>query len=246
MFLSEYAGKSSKTSIRPSSCFYHKMNNNNFIPQVKICGLTLVEQALQCVNLGADAIGCVFYPKSPRHLTDHRAGEICSAVRDRVKTVGVFVNETFSSIMRRVEYCHLSAVQLHGQESSELVRRLCNQNLQVIKALFIDGYPSLKDAENYPASAFLVECGRGKLPGGNALQWNWDQARSFGEKYPLIIAGGLSPENVSHAIKVSYPHAVDVSSGVESSPGHKDIDKVSLFLDAVFRSGIKKNGKKIF
>ncbi|MBW2247426.1 MAG: phosphoribosylanthranilate isomerase [Deltaproteobacteria bacterium] len=219
---------------------------SNYTPQVKICGLTRVEQALQCTDLGADAIGCVFYPKSPRHLTDDRAGEICSAVRNRVKTVGVFVNESFSSIMKRVECCQLSAVQLHGQESPELVLRLCNENLQVIKALFIDGNPSLKDAENYPASAFLVECGQGKLPGGNALQWNWDQARSFGEKHPLIIAGGLSPENISHAIKVSFPHAVDVSSGVESSPGYKDIDKVSLFLDAVSRCGINKNAEKIF
>ena len=219
---------------------------SNYTPQVKICGLTLVEQALQCADLGADAIGCVFYPKSPRHLTNDRAGEICSAVRDRVKTVGVFVNETFSSIMNRVECCQLSAVQLHGQESPELVRRLCNQNLQVIKALFIDGNPSLKDAENYPASAFLVECGQGKLPGGNALQWNWDQARSFGEKHPLIIAGGLSPENVSHAIKVSSPHAVDVSSGVESNPGNKDIGKVAVFLNTVFRCGFHKKAKKIF
>lgn len=219
---------------------------NKFIPQVKICGLTQVEHALQCVALGADAIGCVFYPKSPRHLTDDRAGEICSAVTDRVKTVGVFVNESFSSIMNHVERCHLSTVQLHGQESPELVRRLCNQNLQVIKALFIDGNPSLKDAENYPASAFLVECGQGKLPGGNALQWNWDQAKSFGEKHPLIIAGGLTPENVSHAITVSSPHAVDVSSGVESSPGNKDIDKVSLFLNAVLRCGFNKKAEKIF
>jgi len=219
---------------------------SNYIPQVKICGLTRVQQALQCADLGADAIGFVFYPKSPRHLTDDQAKKICMALPERIKKVGVFVNESFSSIMNHVERCHLSTVQLHGQESPELVRRLCKQNLQVIKALFVDGNPSLKNAENYPASAFLVECGRGILPGGNALQWNWDQARSFGDKYPLIIAGGLSPENVSHAIKVSSPNAVDVSSGVESSPGHKDIDKVSLFLDAVFRCGIKKNGKKIF
>jgi phosphoribosylanthranilate isomerase len=222
------------------------MQHNNFIPQVKICGLTRVEQALQCADLGADAIGCVFYPKSPRHLTDDQAKKICLALPERVKKVGVFVNESFSSIMNHVERCHLSTVQLHGQESPELVRRLCKQNLQVIKALFIDGNPSLKDAENYPASAFLVECGQGKLPGGNALQWNWDQAKSFGEKHPLIIAGGLSPENVSHAIKVSSPHAVDVSSGVESSPGNKDIDKVSLFLDAVFRCGFDKKAEKIF
>ena len=222
------------------------MRNNNFIPQVKICGLTRVEQAVQCVALGADAIGCVFYPKSPRHLTDDRARKICLALPERVKKVGVFVNQTFSSIMHHVKFCHLSTVQLHGQESHELVGRLRNENLQVIKALFVNGNPSLKDAENYPASAFLVECGQGKLPGGNALQWNWEQAKNFGEKHPLIIAGGLTPENVSHAIKVSSPHAVDVSSGVESSPGNKDIDKVSLFLNAVLRCGFHKKTEKIF
>ena len=222
------------------------MYHNNFIPQVKICGLTRVQQALQCADLGADAIGFVFYPKSPRHVTDDQAKKICLALPERIKKVGVFVNESFSSIMNHVERCHLSTVQLHGQESPELVRRLHSQNLQIIKALFVDGNPSLKDAENYPASAFLVECAQGKLPGGNALQWNWDQAKSFGEKHPLIIAGGLCPENVSHAIKVSSPHAVDVSSGVESSPGNKDIDKVSLFLDAVFRCGFDKKAEKIF
>ncbi|MBW2089167.1 MAG: phosphoribosylanthranilate isomerase [Deltaproteobacteria bacterium] len=222
------------------------MHHNNFIPQVKICGLTRVEQALQCADLGADAIGFVFYPKSPRHLTDDRAGKICSALTDRVKTVGVFVNESFSNIMKHVECCDLSTVQLHGQESPDLVRRLCNENLQVIKALFIDGNPSLNDAENYQASAFLVECAQGKLPGGNALEWNWDRAKSFGEKHPLIIAGGLSPENVFHAIKVSSPHAVDVSSGVESNPGDKDMGKVAVFLNTVFRCGINKNAEKIF
>ena len=222
------------------------MKKNNFIPQVKICGLTRVEQALQCADLGADAIGCVFYPKSPRHLTEDQAKKICMALPERVKKVGVFVNETFSYIINHVERCHLSTVQLHGQESPELVHRLRNQNIQVIKALFIDGNPPLKEAKNYPASAFLVECAQGRLPGGNALQWNWDQAKSFGEKHPLIIAGGLCPENVSHAIKVSSPHAVDVSSGVESSPGHKDIDKVTRFLDAVYKCSVNKKAHKIF
>lgn len=219
---------------------------NKFIPQVKICGLTRVDEALECVALGADAIGCVFYPKSPRYLTDHLAGEICLAVQERVKTVGVFVNETFSSIMQRVERCHLNAVQLHGQEPPELVRRLREENLHVIKALFIDGKPSLEDVSSYHASAFLVECGLGRLPGGNALEWNWGEAKSFGEKHPLIIAGGLTPENVCDAIKASAPHAVDVSSGVESGPGRKDLDKVRSFINAVSRCKLKKNLRKIF
>jgi phosphoribosylanthranilate isomerase len=219
---------------------------NRFIPQVKICGLTRIEEALECVALKADAIGFVFYPKSPRHLSDHLAEEICKAVHDQVKTVGVFVNETFSSIMQRVERCQLNAVQLHGQEPPELVHRLLEENLHVIKALFIDGKPSLKDVSRYHASAFLVECGQGRLPGGNALIWNWGQAKNFGEKHPLIIAGGLTPENVGDAIEASAPHAVDVSSGVESVPGRKDLDKVGGFMSAVSRCSINKNIKKIF
>ena len=219
---------------------------NKFIPQVKICGLTRVEEALECVALEADAIGCVFYPKSPRHLSDHLAGEICKAVQERVKTVGVFVNETFSSIMQRVERCHFNAVQLHGQEPPELVLRLLEENLHVIKALFIDGKPSLQDVSSYHASAFLVECSLGRLPGGNALEWNWEQAKSFGEKHPLIIAGGLTPENVCDAVEASAPHAVDVSSGVESVPGRKDPGKVGAFMSAVSRCSVKKNLRKIF
>jgi phosphoribosylanthranilate isomerase len=222
------------------------MTKHNFIPHVKICGLTSTEDALRCVELGADAIGCVFYPKSPRHLTQDRARQICSAVRNRVKTVGVFVDETFSSIMQHVERCHLTTAQLHGQESPELVHRLRKESLHVIKALFVDGIPTIKDASEYPASAFLVECGQGKLPGGNALEWNWEMAKNLGNEYPLILAGGLSPENVAQAVQMSAPHAVDVSSGVESSPGHKDFDKVTAFMEAVSNCGSKKNPKIIF
>lgn len=219
---------------------------NKFRPRVKICGLTRIEDAIGCEELGVDAIGCVFYPKSPRHLTQDRAREICAAVPERIKTVGVFVNNTYSDIMQHAEYCHLSTVQLHGHESPELVRRLRKEHLHVIKALFIDHEPFLKDASEYQASAFLVECGQGKLPGGNALEWNWKLAKNFGEKHPLIIAGGLAPENVAHAVEMSAPHAVDVSSGVEEAPGQKDLDKIKAFMDVVSRCRIVKNPENCF
>ena len=169
-------------------------------PQVKICGITEIGDAVECATLGADALGCVFYPKSPRHLTDNQAKAICLAVPKQVRTVGVFVNETYYSIMQRVERCHLSAVQLHGQEPPNLISRLRKENLIVIKALFANGRPSFKDASNYHASAFLLECGQGILPGGNALKWDWALAKNFKNKSPLIIAGGLSPDNISFAI----------------------------------------------
>jgi phosphoribosylanthranilate isomerase len=216
------------------------------IPHVKICGITRVQDALGCAELGADAIGCVFYPKSPRHLTKDRARDICAAVPDFLKTVGVFVDEAFSTIMHHVEYCRLTTVQLHGREQPELVRRLREENIHVIKALFVGGSPTLDDASKYAASAYLVECGRGKHPGGNAMGWNWEAAKSFGKEYPLILAGGLDPENVVTAVHMSAPCAVDVSSGVESGPGRKDFDKVAAFMKAVSGCGLKKYPKNIF
>jgi len=215
-------------------------------PQVKICGLTRVKEALGCTALGVDAIGCVFYPKSPRNLTASRAKQICSAVKGQIMTVGVFVNETFSNIMQRVDHCQLSAVQLHGQESPELVHRLRKEEIYVIKALFAEDTPSMDDVSSYNASAYLVECGSGNLPGGIALKWDWEKAELFGKAHPLIIAGGLAPGNVSHAIRVSVPHAVDVSSGVERSPGLKDLDKVEAFMDAVSTYTPANKMKKIF
>lgn len=211
----------------------NKPQQTNTTPQVKICGLTDAAQALGCVELGANAIGCVFFPKSPRYVSEQRAGEICRALPAGVKTVGVFVNETFSTIMQTVERCHLTAVQLHGQESSELVRDLSKENLLVIKALFINRKPYLKHAPGYDAGAFIVEYGRGTLPGGNALAWEWDQASAFSKKYPFVLAGGLTPENVYEAVRSCLPDAVDVSSGVESAPGEKDLGKVQSFITAV-------------
>jgi phosphoribosylanthranilate isomerase len=92
----------------------------------------------------------------------------------------------------------------------------------------------------------LIECGKGKLPGGNAMTWNWGEAKPFGEKYPLVLAGGLSPDNVSEAIAASQPDAVDVSSGVESDPGRKDLHKVELFINAVSRCGAGRKTRRIF
>ena len=222
------------------------MTKRQTIPQVKICGITRVQDALRCAEFGADAIGCVFYPKSPRHLSLDLARDICASVPDHVKTVGVFVDETFSHIMRHVEYCRLASVQLHGREGPELVRRLRAANIHVIKALFVDGNPTVDDASKYPASAFLLESGLGKLPGGNAREWDWKSAKNFAEKYPLILAGGLDPYNVATAVRMSNPCAVDVSSGVESSPGQKDFDKVAAFMKAVSDCGLTKHSINIF
>ena len=215
-------------------------------PQVKICGLTDIRQAVACAELGAEAIGCVFYPKSPRHITEQRAREIVAALPPRMKVVGVFVNDSFEDIMRIVNGSRLNSVQLHGRESPDLVCRLRKEDLTVIKALYSDGEPSMKEAANYDASAFLVECSEGVLPGGNAKVWNWGKAKEFGDTFPFILAGGLSPENVTDAVNASIPDAVDVSSGVESAPGQKDPAKVKSFFEAVKKVTVARQLRKIY
>lgn len=217
-------------------------------PRIKICGLTRVDEAVGCAELGADAIGLVFFPKSPRHVSDEQGRAISTAVSETSKTVGVFVNESSDYILQKAETCRLSAVQLHGRESPDLVRRLSDTGLSVIKALFVDGKPALSDADQYAASAFLVECSKGPLPGGNAMAWDWGAAKSFGLSHPLILAGGLAPENVMQAISSALPLAVDVSSGVEKSPGRKDLNRVAAFINAVSTcpGGIRRKKGKGF
>ncbi len=199
--------------------------------QVKICGLTKVTQAKKIAALGVDAVGLVFYPKSKRHIDMETAYRIQKSLPDRVWCVGVFVDEPFSTIMEKVRYCHLDAVQLHGNETRHLVEKLQKEHLMVIKALYMDGKPHIKNAEKYRASACLVECSAGKLPGGNAQSWRWGRVRSYSLDTPLILAGGLTPENIETAVLSGRPDAVDISSGVEADFGDKDLLKVKMLLE---------------
>ncbi len=206
---------------------------NRPYPQVKICGLTLPHEAAQCAGLGADAIGVVFFPKSPRHLTADQARAVVGALPETAAGVGVFVDAGFSDIMARVERCGLSMVQLHGRESARLAARLKAEGVGVIKALFVDGRPGFDQAPAFDVDGYLVECAKGPLPGGNAMAWKWGAARDFGQRQPLVLAGGLSPDNVVEAVRAALPAAIDVSSGVETSPGRKDPDKVARLIAAV-------------
>ena len=200
---------------------------------IKICGITRVSDAEICAKLGASAVGCVFFPKSPRHVTRQTAKTISQAVENDLETVGVFVNQNYSEIMRVVDFCRLNAVQLHGQESPELVSKLRETGIKVIKALFIGGTPSPDLAFQYPASALLVECSHGPLPGGNAAAWDYADVRRYTHASPLILAGGLSTKSVATAIVAVNPYGVDVSSAVETQPGIKSGRKVAAFITAV-------------
>ncbi len=208
------------------------MEKHNHIlkPQIKICGFTRVDEAVEIAKSGLDAMGFVFYPKSPRNVSNKKAKEIIDELPSQIAKVGVFVNESFQFIMEKVEFCGLNVIQLHGSESPELVQQILNENLKVVKVLYLESEPQVESVYKYNATAYLVECKKSVLPGGNALKWDWGSVKSFGEKSPLIVAGGLSPENISEAIVASIPDVVDVSSGVEIEPGRKSPEKAKLFI----------------
>ena len=204
------------------------------IPWIKICGLTDPDAASACAGLGADAIGLVFFEKSPRCVTYDQATEISTRLPQSAISIGVFVDAGFDSVMDTVKKCRLKGVQLHGNEPPALVEKLASENLVVIKALFAQKAPFMDQAAEYQTASFLlIEYGRGHLPGGNAETWDYRQCAALSRKYPLILAGGLDPLNVVSAVNDALPAAVDVSSGVEKAPGIKDLGKVERFIRAV-------------
>jgi phosphoribosylanthranilate isomerase len=198
--------------------------------QIKICGLTDATQARACAEAGADAIGLVFHEASPRNVSVEQARGIVETLPQQVVPVGVFVGQSGEEIAEIAREAGLRTVQLHGPTmlSTGPIRAA---GLRIVRVLFDLHLPeSLPDAD-----AFLIECGRGVLPGGNALTWDWGAARSLIAMLPLPcgLAGGLAPENVAGAVDAAGAAAVDASSSVESSPGVKDITKVRRFVAAV-------------
>jgi phosphoribosylanthranilate isomerase len=207
-------------------------------PEIKVCGLTQPDEARACAEFGADAIGLVFYPPSPRNVTIKQGAAIKNALPPMVRAAGVFVDPLLDDLLQTVDQVGLDVIQLHGAESPEFVSQLRKAtDRTIIKVLFSKKSPDLQRASAYDADGFLVECGRGPLPGGNAMTWDWGAALPFAKKHPLILAGGLGPETVEEAIAASFPDAVDASSALEARPGRKDPDKVKQFIQAIQRSG---------
>ena len=198
--------------------------------KVKVCGTTRLKDALLAVDCGADAIGFIFYRKSPRAVAARTAKEICSKLPPFVNRVGVFVNETAEKINRIVAQCGLDAVQLHGDESPAFCRKI---KCRVIKVVRVKDAASLKELSRYAVDAFLLDTYEKDQWGGTGKVFDWELAGRAKKYGPVIIAGGLNSRNVKAAIKKVRPYGVDVSSGVEESPGIKDPKKVKSFLKAV-------------
>jgi len=195
--------------------------------RVKVCGITTTEDALNAIACGADALGFVFYAKSPRYISPEQAAKIIIQLPPFVSIVGLFVNETTSCIQTVIEQCGLDIVQLHGDETPSQCQF---NNVKVIKALRIRSPENLVGIEAYPVSALLLDAWVEGAYGGTGKLGCWDLAAQAAQKFPVILAGGLNSENVRAAIKAVCPYAVDVSSGVELSPGCKDPQKVKTFI----------------
>ena len=198
--------------------------------RVKICGITRVEDALTAVRLGADALGLVFYPPSPRALTAEQAQAIIAALPPFVTTVGLFVNEAEATIRRVLAQVALDTLQFHGDESEA---DCCRYGRPYIKALRMkDGVDIEQQARQYKtASGILLDSYQQGTPGGTGQSFDWHRIPTLAQ--PLILAGGLDATNVQTAMQIAHPYAVDVSGGVEADKGIKDEKKMVAFINEV-------------
>ncbi len=197
--------------------------------KIKICGITNLEDALAAVDFGVDALGFVFYNRSPRCITPEKAREITCKLPPYVSTVGVFVNEKPAKIKKIMETANLKILQLHGDEPPVE----CDQWVPTIKAFRVKEFTDLNPLEEYKnVSAYLLDTFSPSNFGGTGQIFNWDialEAKKFGR---IVLSGGLTPKNVEMAVKWVKPYAVDVSSGVELEKGIKDHQKMKDFIDS--------------
>jgi phosphoribosylanthranilate isomerase len=202
--------------------------------KVKICGITNLDDAMIATEAGADAIGFVFHPDSPRYVSPEMVGRIVAQLPALVLTVGVFVNEDMKKVQEIMSRCGLAVAQLHGDEPAaycEALRR------PVLKAIRLRGHQDFLAMAEFQGRArvrgFIVDAVSDGAYGGTGLQVNWQLAAEAAKVGPVVLAGGLTAENVAEAIRSVRPYGVDVSSGVESAPGRKDPVKVRAFIGSV-------------
>jgi phosphoribosylanthranilate isomerase len=200
--------------------------------RVKICGITNLEDAEEAVRLGAWAIGLNHHPESPRFCEPGVAAEIGAALKRRCEVVGVFVNPTLDELARAADEEQLTMLQLHGDEGpafcSEAARRT---GCRVIKALRVRSGADVQAAETYRTDFHLLDAHTPGIAGGTGESFDWELVAGRRSAVPLILAGGLTPDNVSEAIGIAHPFAVDVASGVEASPRRKDPARLAAFFE---------------
>jgi phosphoribosylanthranilate isomerase len=195
--------------------------------RVKICGITNLDDALMAVDAGADALGFVFYDKSPRNINPMTAAAIIAKLPPFIQTVGLFVNEEVEQINWTADYCGLDIVQLHGDETPEDCLEV---NRRVIKAFRMKNIVSIDPLKKFQVSGYLLDAWSPDAFGGTGKTFNWEMAAAARQYGRIILAGGLCTDNILEALKAVQPYGVDVSSGVESATGKKDRKKMKDFV----------------
>ncbi|MDA3797643.1 MAG: phosphoribosylanthranilate isomerase [Kiritimatiellae bacterium] len=196
---------------------------------IKICGITNVEDGQFAVDNGADYVGFIFYHRSPRYIEPEALKDWVGELKS-VRKVGVFVNERNEDILKIVRQCCLDVVQLHGDEDGDDIESLQKAGVEVWRAFSLKSQLDVEDAIACVADKILVDSISSSEYGGSGKVCNWELAKSLASKRDMILAGGLNPENVVEAIQLVHPYCVDVSSGVELKPGKKDLVKLLQFL----------------
>lgn len=198
--------------------------------KVKICGITNVEDGIAAAKAGADALGFIFYEESPRYLPINKAQLVIRDLPPMIVKVGVFVDAPEEVVFRAIGECGLNLLQFHGSETPEYCLQF---GVMTMKAFPVRDAQSLSRLTDFKTDAWLLDAYSPNKLGGTGESFNWDlaiEARKLGR--PIFLAGGLTPGNVAEAVRRVQPYAVDVSSGVEASPGKKDHAKVKSFIDA--------------
>jgi phosphoribosylanthranilate isomerase len=199
--------------------------------RVKVCGITRPEDAELAVELGAWAIGFILWPGSSRHVDPAMAAGIARGLRRRVQLVGVFVNQPLDDVARTVGDLGLTHVQLHGDEGPSFCTAVGQRTgARVIKAVRVHSRADVEDAERFHTDLHMFD------GVGNGRTWDWRLISARRSRTPLLLAGGLTAENVAEGIEAVHPWGVDVASGVESEPGVKDPERLRAFMEAVERT----------
>ena len=210
---------------------------------VKICGITSCEDAELAVNYGASAIGMIFYQDSPRNIYPDKVEAWISSIPEKVKKVGVFVNEKKKNIKTIVEKLNLDYIQLHGDESP----KYCDKMIKPVIKVFRVGTDFDQDIlDNFQVHAFLFDTYQEVKYGGTGKSFNWDLISNLETDTPIILSGGLSPENIIKGIETVQPSAIDVNSGVELEPGVKDKVKVEKLFKTIENSNNITNNCCVF
>jgi phosphoribosylanthranilate isomerase len=210
------------------------------VTRIKLCGITKLDDARMAVDAGAWAVGCILWPQSPRMCDPAEAARIVAAVRRQVAVCGVFVNQHLDEVTGLVDGLGLTMVQLHGDEGpafcGEVARRT---GAKVIKAAPVRTVADVRALEAFHTDFHLLDAHLPGMRGGTGETFDWELVRARRSKVPLVLSGGLRPENVAEAIAATHPFAVDAASGTEASPGIKDPAKVAAFVEAVHSMAVE-------